>query len=211
MDNPSDELCLRCGHRSGDHIPTQDAPDGERYPGQCNECSCSQFRGTVDSSITEDDWEEVRTNDGHTMSIPRQRVSLRTDSFLNPEDLMRLKVASTQIRGINSARNEMIEFRVTFGWNQSHGPYPQYDDTPGDPYGHYTTVFAPSITEVIQIIRVRYQGIFAEIYPPHRWTKWTAMEECKELEKIQYHPDYDLPAWPEKRHFHAGIILGRGK
>lgn len=210
MADPRNIICTKCGHKRGDHIPTRDAPDGEQYPGQCNLCSCWSFLGAVELNIAEGDWEVIRTNDGHSMNIRvRPAVVIRSENSLSPEDLDDLKEVSTKIRGINSMRSLLTEFRITFGWNQPHGPYPRDGETPGDPHGHYTTIFTSDEESVRAIAYTRYGPKWSQIYRPEQWRTWTAMDDCKELEKIQFHYAYPLPPWPEKHHFHAGIILGR--
>lgn len=163
--------CANCGHQRRDHIPQQDAPDGERYPGECNICGkCSRF-------------------------VTREEVRARVDE--------------SNLTYHDADRSKMIEFRVTFGWNQPHGPYPKTTAYPGDQWGHYSTVWAPDSHIAAKLIRARYGNKFAFLYYPEQWAKWgLEMGEIKELEQLQYWGLALIFPWPEENLTHRGAHLG---
>lgn len=145
------------------------------------------------------------------LGAQRIMLTIKNDSLLDPEDMDDLRAASTQIRGLSFAREKMIEFRITFEWNQPHGPHPRSapEANDGDSHGHYTTIFAPDAEIARAMAYCRYNGKWSMIYQPSGWKERSSeMEGCKELEKLQFRRDYILGEWPEKRHFHAGIQIG---
>lgn len=193
MDSPPNRLCARCGHHRGDHLPTRDAPDGASYPGQCNFCSCGYF--------VHPEW-----------ASPKKIVVIGPGEPMSPEMIEALKDVAAEVRYINSSRKHMTEFRVTFGWSQPHGPHAADGDIPSDPNGHYSTIFAFDEEHAKSMTQTRYGPKWSRIYLPHQWKAWgPEMIGCEELEKLQFHPNFDLTRWPDLDHFHAGIVLGRPK
>lgn len=106
---------------------------------------------------------------------------------------------------------DFTEYRITFGWNQPHGPYPKTIAYPGDPYGHYTTIFAPSLSHVYRIARERYDKQYAFVYAPDRWSLWgPEMGDIKELEKLEYWANTSCLPYPEPCLTHRDRLLVGG-
>ena len=105
-------------------------------------------------------------------------------------------------------RDGLIEFRVTFGWNQPHGPSPEA------PHGKYTTVWAPDIITASDLAMVRYSGKWANIYFPVIWENWgDSMKGAMELEVLQYDPERTIQPFPHsgkrKATDERGVIYGK--
>lgn len=117
----------------------------------------------------------------------------------------RIQAVKSNIARNDADRETMTEFRITFGWNQPFGP------GEGDPCGHYTTIWSPSIDEAYTMASVRYNNVYSMFYNPQEWRDWgSSMKHCKELEVLQFTRLNLLLPYPEKSFLWYSNILGRG-
>lgn len=100
-------------------------------------------------------------------------------------------------------RLSMIEFRITFGWNQPHGPSPE------DHNGYYSTIWAPTNDIAAHIANVRYSHKWSMIYAPKDWIYWGyPMKGCRELEIIQYQANRFIAEYPYRDDRYPGCVYG---
>lgn len=101
-------------------------------------------------------------------------------------------------------RLEMIEFRVSFGWGQPHGP------SPDDSKGYYTTVWARNVTDASNLAFARYGMRWSRIYPPDQWAVWgPSMKGTKELEVLQFYEHILIHPYPERDDRYPKAVYGR--
>lgn len=102
-------------------------------------------------------------------------------------------------------RQSMIEYRLTFGWSQPHGP------SPDDHHGHYTTIFAPSHALATEMAYERYGRSWFRVYSPDEWCHWDpSMHGIKQLEVLQHYAYSFLRPYPETNLIYDGIHTGCG-
>lgn len=96
----------------------------------------------------------------------------------------------------------MIEFRITFGCDQPHGPSDEGK-------GKYTTIHAPTMNIAADMAMARYGPKWAHLYSPRFWGEWSRlMEGVEELEVLQYDPSRDLLRYPHRDDDFDGIVYG---
>lgn len=87
----------------------------------------------------------------------------------------------------------LIEYRVTFGWNQPHGPSPE------EPKGKYTTVWAPDVATAARMMTERYGPQWSGIYHPNKWRNWSIeMDGTEELETLCFLKGVEVPPSSER-------------
>lgn len=101
----------------------------------------------------------------------------------------------------------MLEYRVTFGWGQPHGPSPE------DSRGHWSTIWAPDSTTASGMAFRRYGGKWASLVHLESWKNWepelTDVLYRGELECLQYDPEKVLPEWPTRDSRYPDCVYGR--
>lgn len=102
-------------------------------------------------------------------------------------------------------RRTMIEYRITFGWGQPHGPSPEKNT------GKYVTIWAPHFNVASDMAIVRYDEKWAHLYFPQQWKSWSwVMDGCEELEVLQYDSSKKIPVYPERDPAYPDCVYGHG-